>query len=76
MQKPSLTEGVGPTKCMCHCGAQFKFLVLSFKQRSVSWDNLLILNPQRHIHKRVCLELHSVVRMRMLYKRWKPLTND
>jgi len=37
---------------MCHCGVQFKFLVLSFNQRSVSWDNLLILNPQRHIHKR------------------------
>jgi len=37
---------------MCHCGARFKFLVLSFKQRSVSWDNLLILDPQRHIHKR------------------------
>ena len=37
---------------MCHCGASFKFLVLSFVLRSVSWDNLLILNPQRHIHKR------------------------
>ena len=37
---------------MCHCGARFKFLVLSFKHRSVLWDNLLILNPQRHIHKR------------------------
>jgi len=37
---------------MCHCGARFKFLVLSFKQRSVLWDNLLILNPQHHIHKR------------------------
>ena len=36
---------------MCHCGARLKFLVLSFKQRSVSWDNLSILNPQRHIHK-------------------------
>ena len=23
------------------------------------------------IHKRVCLELHLVVRMKMLYKRWK-----
>jgi len=22
-------------------------------------------------HKRVCLDLHSVVRMKMLYKRWK-----
>jgi len=28
-------------------------------------------DPQRHIPKRVCLELHSVVGMRMLYKRWK-----
>ena len=37
---------------MCHCGARFKFLVLSFIQRSVSWDNSLIFNPQRHIHKR------------------------
>ncbi len=37
---------------MCHCGARCKFLVLSFKQRLVSWDNLLILNPQRNIHKR------------------------
>ena len=37
---------------MCHCGVRFKFLVLSFMQRFVSWDNLLILNPQRHIHKR------------------------
>jgi hypothetical protein len=37
---------------MCHCGARLKLLVLSFKQRSVSWENLLILNPQRHIHKR------------------------
>ena len=25
------------------------------------------------MHKRVCLELHSVVRMKMLYKRWKTL---
>ena len=25
----------------------------------------------RFIAKRVCLELHSVVRMQMLYKRWK-----
>ena len=31
---------------------RFKVLVLLFKQRSASWDNLLILNPQRHIHKR------------------------
>jgi hypothetical protein len=37
---------------MCHCGARFKFLALSFKQRLVPWDSLLILNPQRHIHKR------------------------
>jgi hypothetical protein len=37
---------------MCHCGVRFKFLVLSFKKRLVSWDNLLILGPQRHIHKR------------------------
>ena len=29
----------------------------------------------RFIYKRVCLELHSVVRMKMLYKRWKTLIN-
>lgn len=34
---------------MCHCGVQFKFLILSFKQRLVSWDNLLILNPQQNL---------------------------
>lgn len=28
---------------MCDCVARFKFLVLSFKQRLVSWNNLLIL---------------------------------
>lgn len=39
------------TKCMCHCGAQFKFLGLSFNQRLVSWGNLVIINPQRHIHR-------------------------
>ena len=64
MQKPSLTEGVGPTKCMCHCGAQFKFLVLSFMQRLVSWDNLLILDPQRHIHKRSVAMPHSILKTR------------
>lgn len=32
--------------------ARFKFLVLSFKQRSVSWDNLLIFNQQRYIYRR------------------------
>jgi hypothetical protein len=29
---------------MYHCGVRVKFLVLSFKQLSVSWDNLLVLN--------------------------------
>ena len=29
--------------------------------------------PARFIYKRVCLEPHSVVRGRMLYKRWKTL---
>jgi hypothetical protein len=29
--------------------------------------------PPLLMHKRVCLELHSVVRMKMLYKRWKTL---
>jgi hypothetical protein len=28
-----------------------------------------------HSQSRVCLELHSVVRMKMLYKRWKTLDN-
>ena len=32
---------------------------------------LALLFPALQKHKRVCLELHSVVRMKMLYKRWK-----
>jgi len=28
-------------------------------------------SPPLRKHKRVCLDLHSVVRMKMLYKRWK-----
>jgi hypothetical protein len=30
-------------------------------------------NRSRHKLKRVCLELYSVVRMKLLYKRWKTL---
>jgi hypothetical protein len=39
----------------------------------VVWDNLVFQRQQPRIHKRVCLELHSVVKMKMLYKRWKSL---
>jgi hypothetical protein len=57
---------------MCHCGARFKFLVLSFMQRLVSWDNLLILNPQRHIHKRCrpFAELRKNIEYTKKSKKW------